>query len=531
MRPYLTLLVAALALAFTSGALWLSLRTKVPAREVPHGEPDGLLARFTATERAVATVRLASLLPAAEPDTLIDPAAALPMTHALPFDEVASLARAVASCRFPPDRDPTDRHLVKALEWHRFRCGQAPAPAAAFFTRPPFVHPSGTSYVRLAHGSGEPAFRSAEWVVRHLAFAHAAEWAALARETPGLTLDEPRRVLSELPADALAGLRDRDRVVLGGAWVLVARGGKAATGVAEEIAYDAFARAHLDRFLDATPFRLTRYRPGASFLARIGRAGWQVDAAEDRARTLRFQVLALAGLLALTAGAVGLAASRLSAGLDDARRRRFMLATLTHELRTPLASMSVSLEALREAYDSLPPRAQESFVRMCDDVARLGRVAETSRQYLRADGSRRLVDLKPVRVPSANELVEGWLERFREAGISWVPLDADTAWSLDPYWTEVCVTNLIDNALRHGRPPVRVKLERAGSGLAVSVQDAGAPAFADLGAMAAPFARGPDSTGTGLGLAIVTSIAGAMGGRLSYLPHPTRFVLSLSEAR
>jgi signal transduction histidine kinase len=511
-RPYLALIAATLPLAFLAGALWLSLGTPPPGPSGSGEALDALLAQFAAGTKPVATVRLAALLPAAEPDTLLDPAGMLPAFHALPFEEAAALARAVAACRFPPDRPLADRALVKAAEWHRFLCGDAPAPAAEWFARPPYLHPGGGSYVKRAHATARAPFREAGWIERHLAYAHASEWASF-----GAPADRARANVAALPPRALLAVRDREPVVLGPRAVFIAR----TRGARDDAVWDVFPREAVKEALASTPYRL-----GVS-----GRLTYWFDHSEARARHQRPRLLALTALVALAAAALGLAVSRVSAGLADARRRRFMLQTLTHELRTPLAGMTVALEALRDAYDALPERAQESFVRVCDGVARLDRVVQSSRRYLRADASRALVDLEPVRVESVNELIEGWLERLDDARVTLAPLAPDSAVTLDPHWTETCVTNLIDNALRHGKAPVRVTLARAGDRLAITVEDAGSPAFPDLAAMAAPFTRGPESTGTGLGLSIVSAIAEAMGGRLAYVPAPTRFTLELPVAR
>jgi two-component system osmolarity sensor histidine kinase EnvZ len=85
--------------------------------------------------------------------------------------------------------------------------------------------------------------------------------------------------------------------------------------------------------------------------------------------------------------------------------------------------------------------------------------------------------------------------------------------------------NLLDNALRHGAPPVEVILARAGPALRLSVRDHGPGiAPADRARALEAFAQIEPARATGgscgLGLAIVQRIAGAAGGRLTLEDTP-----------
>ena len=501
------LLTLALALAFGAGALWLAPAPAPAGRGVAREELDGLLQRFAGEQRPSCALALSRLFAKGDGDALLDPATLLPRTAELPLDELAALDRAIALGRLPVEPAPTDPLLAKAAAWHAARAGRG-AWGDERFREPPFTHPAGASYVRLA--SAEPLWNTAAWVGAHLAYAHAGELAALARDIRGLELDAPRAVLARLGANELAALREREPVVLGAAELLLVHG--------DADAYDAYPRARWDAWVAGTPYRLVRHAPGTPALARRGRLDW----VHDDARTRRTHRIALAGLGVLAAIVVGLLMTRVKMRLEEARRRRFKLQTLTHELRTPLTSMTLALEELRARFDGLPEPAQDAVLRACDDLARLRRVVETSRAYLNDSTSRRLLDLSPGPVPSLRD----WLaELVDDPALELLAHDAPVR--LDVHWTGVCVTNLVQNALRHGRPPVRVIADVEKDALVLTVEDAGTCAFDDLDAMAAPFVRGPLSAGSGLGLALARSIALEMGGSLTYLSRPTRFVLRL----
>ena len=548
MRQSLLLLALCLVLSFLAGFL----RTTAPEPPAADREElDALLLRFSREEAAECLVSPNALLARGGGAALLDPVSMLPASSALPADELRLFAASVAS-GIPPPTPLKDAMLDKALAWHMFLASPDRALDPGFFARSPQIHPGGGSYVRLARRSGRAEFRSGKWLADHLDSAHAKELSELVAAQPGFVLDPPRAVLAALGNGALQALHDRDPVVMDERYLLLARareregelageGGRdgesegerarnaeRAGGVevgGEHAVWAVHPRAAWDRFLAATPYRLVPHFPRTPAIVRRGRLDWQIDLPRVRARAARLQALTLGGLVTLALGVAALLWMRISARDEEARRRRFMLQTLAHELRTPLTSMSLALESLRDRFDELPPPAQDALGRLLDDAARLERVVGTSRHYLRESTSTRLLDLTPTVVPSVNEWVADLVAEVGATPLDGLP--ADAAATLDLHWTGVCIRNLAENALRHGRPPVRVTLARDGDALVVTVSDQGACAFADLDAMALPFVRGPASSGTGLGLAIVRSIALELGGTLAFHPQPTRFVLRL----
>jgi signal transduction histidine kinase len=81
---------------------------------------------------------------------------------------------------------------------------------------------------------------------------------------------------------------------------------------------------------------------------------------------------------------------------------------------------------------------------------------------------------------------------------------------------EQAVGNLVDNALRHGRPPVAVSAREAGDDLEIRVSDGGDGFPAEFAEQAFErFSRADTARargGAGLGLSIVRAVARAHGG-------------------
>jgi two-component system sensor histidine kinase MtrB len=223
----------------------------------------------------------------------------------------------------------------------------------------------------------------------------------------------------------------------------------------------------------------------------------------------------------MSVAAVGLAAAWLLLRRRERQARAQVLATLTHELRTPATSLGLALETLRHDFDRLPDTSQDAFLRIAADVRRLKRVIAGSSSYLRLAGPRGRGRFEPRAVESLAAFVEATLEPFADK-LEAVTLPPAAAFRTDPYWLSVCIVNVVDNALRHGKPPVTVRCRLDGRRFEMRVQDAGTLARAP--------SRGA-SAGLGLGLGIVRRTLADLGGRLGVERDPTVFVISVKESR
>ena len=86
---------------------------------------------------------------------------------------------------------------------------------------------------------------------------------------------------------------------------------------------------------------------------------------------------------------------------------------------------------------------------------------------------------------------------------------------VDPVLFEQVLINLIDNALKHGAPPIELRARRTGAMIVLDVLDHGRGVPAELGAtLFDKFVRASTAPGAGLGLAVVRAIVFAHGGRV-----------------
>jgi two-component system OmpR family sensor kinase len=199
------------------------------------------------------------------------------------------------------------------------------------------------------------------------------------------------------------------------------------------------------------------------------------------------------------------------------RERRFVN-DASHELRTPLALHKTELElALR--YRGSAEELRVAIASAVEETDRLIQLAEGLLVIARTEEGKLELDLNDVEV---GDLIAGVGERFgaraREAGRR---LALDSADGLrvrgDRLRLEQALTNLVDNALRHGEGDVRLWARDAGERVEVHVSDQGPGFPAEFLDRAferftqADAAR--SGAGAGLGLAIVDSISRSHGGR------------------
>ncbi len=185
-----------------------------------------------------------------------------------------------------------------------------------------------------------------------------------------------------------------------------------------------------------------------------------------------------------------------------------LLANASHELRTPLTRIRMAVELLKTAAD--PARKHE----LERDIAELDALIEEILLASRLDAVAALdVDEDVDLLALASEECA----RYEQAALEGQPVTVRG----DPRLLRRMIRNLLENARRHGAPPIDVRVRDAGGSIELTVCDHG-PGIPDAEREDAfrPFRRigGPEaSTGAGLGLALVRQIARRHRGDARYL--------------
>jgi signal transduction histidine kinase len=188
---------------------------------------------------------------------------------------------------------------------------------------------------------------------------------------------------------------------------------------------------------------------------------------------------------------------------------RLLLANASHELRTPLSRIRLGVELFEAKPDA---KIKADIAR---DIAELDSLIEEILLASRLD-----VAAAP---PAAEEVDLLALLAEECAHYDGCTLDGELiVMRGDARLLRRLVRNLLDNAQRHGRPPIRVELRRDGPRPRLSVADAGEgipPSERERVFLPFHRLRG-DRKGAGLGLALVRQIARLHGGDARVMPRP-----------
>ncbi|YCA17985.1 sensor histidine kinase [Vibrio sp. AK197] len=245
-----------------------------------------------------------------------------------------------------------------------------------------------------------------------------------------------------------------------------------------------------------------------------GNLCWGVEDHSDLLR-ISMVVLVIANILLV----IGWSIYRWNSKRQEMRSRMLILQILTHELRTPIASLSLTVEGFRREFEHLPESVYDEFRRLCEDSRRLRQLAEASKDYLQSDNK----PLATEWVPSVEEWLAFKVEEEFVGDIEF-KINQDVAAKLNVYWLGTCIDNLIRNAMKYGVAPVTIDVTTTQTNLTVKVIDQGELTQKDWRNVRKPFVS---KSGLGLGLTIVESMVGRMGGKMSLIGPPTTFILEI----
>jgi signal transduction histidine kinase len=207
-----------------------------------------------------------------------------------------------------------------------------------------------------------------------------------------------------------------------------------------------------------------------------------------------------------------------------ARERRFV-ADASHELRSPIAVVKTELEGALRTGD-YGPEVRHALVAAVEECDRLAQLAEDLLILARSTDEALPVRREPLAV---REVLGGVRERYvARAGERGRDIRVDVVDGLrvdaDPVRLGQALSNLVDNALRHGGGEVVLSGRATGGGVELETADAGPGFGPDIAADAFErFTRGDRARtggGAGLGMAIVRTVAEAHGGTATIVSGP-----------
>jgi two-component system sensor histidine kinase KdpD len=197
-----------------------------------------------------------------------------------------------------------------------------------------------------------------------------------------------------------------------------------------------------------------------------------------------------------------------------------LFSSVTHDLRTPLASITASVTSLQDPEAELTPDDRRELLETIRQEAdRLNRLVGNLMDLSRFRAGALVPNTRPTPI---DEVIEGVLARM-EPALRGRPLNVQLREDLpevpmDVLQVDQVLTNLLENAAKFSPPSSQITVQAARwqDSVQVRIANAGHSVPPEMREKVfEPFVRGDGSAaGTGLGLAIARAIVVAHGGRI-----------------
>ena len=190
-------------------------------------------------------------------------------------------------------------------------------------------------------------------------------------------------------------------------------------------------------------------------------------------------------------------------------------ATFTHEIKTPIASIRLQAESLRE--DLKSSEEAKLTERLLKDTVRLEHQIENS-LFLANLEEFDTLHMEHLSLQSVIGRVQGSYD-----GLS-IQCKKDCKLWVDVRAIETILKNIVSNAVVHGAATnINVGVTQTESGqVDMEIEDNGTGFQGKIDSIGTPFVRHTSTSGSGLGLYLVRSLTEKMNGSVSFYPQPAR---------
>lgn len=446
---------------------------------------------------------------------LVDPSTTLPSNQNLTAQR--EIFRAAKDCfkSGVPKFSPSSAER-KALIWEQFRCGKLDHLPDRFFDVKPFMHFSGQSYALMATTAG----------ISVTGPIHLIEHAKLHDADPEW------RIIAELSRDSLRKLNLVLPLVDDPKYILL-RETKANdnTSASRYLVYDPRLWKNFLSQIGRS-VRVSLSGPFDSCDQVYAQSCWNIVKSSSTALFERVFAISLASSVILLLGFLSTSIQQHRRRTQQIRDDRLLLARVTaHELRTPVTNLKLIASTLSRAKTMTD--IQQITADFSEQIRRLTLLTDASLLLLETEPESKkkstATDANTIHLIKPTESVAEIAAKLQELasrrGLTFEvssPLGLPSVESLAKKvqcqlgMLLICVENLVDNALNHGKPPVKLQIIVQNSAIVIEVSDHG------------EFKTSKSSaSGLGIGLDVAHSAMRRMGGTLIIKRNPTRIELSL----
>lgn len=230
-------------------------------------------------------------------------------------------------------------------------------------------------------------------------------------------------------------------------------------------------------------------------------------------------------LLLLTGLAFWMAYRNIKQQTAFSEQKDSFISNISHELKTPVATTKVALEAL-STYNALddPARSRKYLQMATWEIARLEALINRVMNTIMAEDGRISLDKETIHLPALLQEITGMLQPLlaqKDKKITWQQPDEPVLIEADKMHMQGTVYNLLDNAVKYGGDTIHISLEAPEGKAVLKISDngPGIPA-AYHRKIFEKFFRVPsgnrhDVKGHGLGLSYAWYVVQAHGGTIA----------------
>lgn len=518
MRPYILLIFTALVLAFFSGRYIIKFQGPMTASSEDIIEINKIKLNFQKSVIPYAIVNFTSMYHSPERMLLMNP--------------YFNLRTGKRNSSFSLDQCDNDSFKnkmslnSKSYIWYQIRCKKNFKIPSWFISRPPYVDDSGTSYAFLLYEYlKEINYKKLKlWAKENIEYFHVKELGFLQKELG--PLGGIYEILAGMNEDSLRSLLRKKGTILTSEYLLARIKYPTDFPILE---YRFYSRKDLENFLEKTPYSISPKLDKHSCLIIDGPICWHYSAKHLFNMVSTNTVVSFLGVLFIFIMIMWILFSKIKEDKLEDMKRKMALQVLSHEFRTPVASLLLMVDKIGKRMDALDEQTQEDFLRMSSEVYRLQRLTEKSKHYLQSQRGKKLVSLNFEQVDYLEDIVEDVLtalENTYNVHLKRHFTHLEKQFSLDVYWFQIVLKNLVENALVHGKGQVYVNISVNFDNLHLAVSDEG-EVKRSLKDLTTEFSKGNKSSGSGLGLSIIHKVIKDWGGKLELQKKPTRFTVKL----
>jgi two-component system, OmpR family, sensor histidine kinase KdpD len=226
---------------------------------------------------------------------------------------------------------------------------------------------------------------------------------------------------------------------------------------------------------------------------------------------------------AIERGQLAVAVQRAQVEAEAERTRNSLLSAVSHDLKTPLATIvAAGTTLLAHAPTLQSAESQELLTAMVSEAERLARLVQDLLSITRLESPTVQLRRSPEAIEEIIAAARARVANESDRNRIHVDLAANLPWVLvEPALIEQVLINLLENALHHGGPAARIDIRAQSTNHSVIVEvldDGPGLPEADLDKVFEKFYRGARverrDGGVGLGLTICRSIVTTHGGRI-----------------